>query len=123
MGMGILTGGVDFHTIEYASRIVLGINALLVATYLLNSSYQSSTAHLSVTEMLRGRVAVLFWLGIVLCGIIIPLVVSFLSIFTWNGSIPLLIGVIICHTFGAFALKYCILKVGIHKPIVPKIIH
>ena len=123
MGMGILTGGVDFHTIEYASRIVLGINALLIATYLLNSSYQSSTAHLSVTEMLRGRVAVLFWLGIVLCGIIIPLVVSFLSIFTWNGSIPFLIGVIICHTFGAFALKYCILKVGIHKPIVPNIIH
>ena len=123
MGMGILTGGVDFHTIEYASRIVLGINALLIATYLLNSSYQSSTAHLSVTEMLRGRVALLFWLGIVLCGIIIPLVVSFLSIFTRNGSIALLIGVIICHTFGAFALKYCILKVGIHKPIVPKIIH
>jgi formate-dependent nitrite reductase membrane component NrfD len=123
MGMGILTGGVDFHTIEYASRIVLGINALLIATYLLNSSYQSSTAHLSVTEMLRGRVAVLFWLGIVLCGILIPLAVSFLSIFTWNGSIPFLIGVIICHTFGAFALKYCILKVGIHKPIVPKIIH
>lgn len=123
MGMGILTGGVDYHTIEYASRIVLGINALLIATYLLNSSYQSSTAHLSVIEMLRGRVALLFWLGIVLCGIIIPLVVSFLSIFTRNGSIPFLIGVIICHTAGAFALKYCILKVGIHKPIVPKIIH
>ena len=123
MGMGILAGGIDFHTIEYASRIVLGINALLIATYLLNSSYQSSTAHLSVIEMLRGRVALLFWLGVVLCGIVIPLVVSFLSIFTWNGSIPLLIGVIVCHTAGAFALKYCILKVGIHKPIVPKIIH
>ena len=123
MGMGIFTNGMDLHAIEYASRIVLGINALLIGTYLLNSSYQSSTAHLSVTEMLRGRVALLFWIGIVLCGIIIPLVVSFLSIFTWNGSIPLLIGVIICHTAGAFALKYCILKVGIHKPIVPKIIH
>jgi len=123
MGVGIFSGGIDLHAIEYASRIVLGINAILIGTYLLNSSYRSSTAQLSVTELLMGRVAMLFWLGIVLCGIIVPLVVSFLSLFTGNGSMPLLIGAIICHTAGAFALKYCILKVGIHKPIVPRIIH
>lgn len=123
MAVGILAGGVDYHSIEFASRIVLGINALLIGTYLLNSSYQSSTAELSVSEMLRGRVAGIFWMGIILCGIIVPLFVSFLSILTGNGSLPLLVGAIICHTIGAFALKYCILKVGIHKPIVPKIIY
>lgn len=123
MGIGIFTGGLDFHAIEYASRFVLGINALLIGTYLLNSSYQSSTAHVSVTEVLRGSVAIIFWVGIVLCGIIVPLSVSFLSILTGNGSIPLLVGAIICHTAGAFALKYCILKVGIHKPIIPKLIY
>lgn len=122
MGIGIFTGGIDFHVIESVSRIVLGINAVLMVTYLLNSSYQSETAGLSVTEMLMGRVAILFWLGIVLCGIIIPLTISFISLLT-GISIPLLIGAIICHTAGAFALKYCILKVGIYKPIVPKIIH
>ena len=34
---------------------------------------------------------------------------------------PLLIIAIICHTIGAFALKYCVLKVGIYGPIFPRV--
>jgi formate-dependent nitrite reductase membrane component NrfD len=119
MGVGLFSGGIDFHVIESASRITLGINAVLIATYLVNATYQSATAELSVKELIVGRVAVIFWLGIVLFGIAVPLVVSFLSLFAGKFSIPLLVGAIICHTAGAFALKYGILKVGIHKPIVP----
>lgn len=123
MGVGIFTGGVSFHSIEAASRIVLGINAILIGTYLLNATYQSATAQLSVTELIKGQVAYVFWIGIVTCGIVVPLAISFISLFTGDATIPLLIGAVICHTVGAFALKYCILKVGIHKPIVPKIVH
>ena len=53
-------------------------------------------------------------------GIIVPLVISFLSLYAGELSIPLMVIAIICHTAGAFALKFGILKVGIHKPIVPK---
>ena len=120
MATGLFTGGVDFHALEYVSRIVLGINALLLGTYLMNASYHSTTAELSVKELLVGRVASIFWLGIVLFGIAIPLVISFASMFTGAATDPLLIAGIICHTAGAFALKYCILKVGIYKPILPK---
>jgi len=120
MATGLFTGGVDFHILEHASRLVLGINAILLGTYLLNASYQSTTAELSVKELLVGRVALIFWLGIVLFGIAIPLVISFISMFTGEATEPLLIAGIICHTAGAFALKYCILKVGIYKPILPK---
>jgi hypothetical protein len=31
-----------------------------------------------------------------------------------------MIAAIICHTIGAFSLKYAILKVGIYEPILPK---
>ncbi|MFC1493920.1 NrfD/PsrC family molybdoenzyme membrane anchor subunit [Thermodesulfobacteriota bacterium] len=120
MAIGMFTGNVDFHALEYASRIVLGANALLLGTYLMNATYQSSTAELSVKELLVGRVAAIFWLGIVLFGIILPLAISFISMFTGEATDPLLITGIICHTAGAFALKYCILKVGIYKPIMPK---
>jgi formate-dependent nitrite reductase membrane component NrfD len=120
MGIGLFTGGIDFHAVEFVSRLVLGINAILLATYLMNATYQSSTAELSVKEMLFGNVAVIFWVGIVLFGIIIPLVISLISMFTGKATSTLLIAAIICHTAGAFALKYCILKVGIHKPILPK---
>jgi formate-dependent nitrite reductase membrane component NrfD len=122
MGVGVFTGGVNYHAIEYASRIVLGINAVLIATYLINATYHSEIAGTSVKEMIVGRVAAIFWLGIVICGIIIPLAISFISMFAGEASIPLLIIAVICHTVGAFALKYCLLKVGIHKPLVPKIL-
>jgi formate-dependent nitrite reductase membrane component NrfD len=122
MGVGLFTGGVSFYGLEFASRIVLGINAILLGTYLLSASYQSEIAGVSVKELLIGRVAILFWLGIIICGIIIPLTVSFLSMFAGEASLPLMIGAIICHTVGAFSLKYCLLKVGIHKPIVPRIL-
>jgi formate-dependent nitrite reductase membrane component NrfD len=119
MAIGLFTGSVDFHALEDVSRIVLGINAILLGTYLMSASYQSITAELSVRELLVGRVALLFWLGIVLFGIVIPLIISFTTIFTGMAT-ELLIAGIICHTAGAFALKYCILKVGIYKPILPK---
>ena len=120
MGVGLFTGGIDFHVIESASRITLGINAVLIATYLMNATYQSAIAELSVKELIVGRVAAVFWLGIVAFGIVVPLAISFLSLFAGQFSIPLLVFAIICHTAGAFALKYCILKVGIYKPIVSK---
>jgi hypothetical protein len=31
-----------------------------------------------------------------------------------------LIIAIVSHTIGAFSLKYCVLKVGIYRPIIPK---
>lgn len=122
MGIGVLTGGVPFHAVESAIRITLGINAVLLAAYLMNATYQSATAELSVKELILGRLAVIFWAGIVVLGIVAPLLISFASLFAGSASIPLLIGAIVCHTAGAFALKYCLLKVGIHKPIVPAIL-
>jgi hypothetical protein len=32
-----------------------------------------------------------------------------------------LIVAITCHTLGAFALKYSLLKVGIHRPLLPRV--
>jgi sulfite dehydrogenase (quinone) subunit SoeC len=122
MGVGVFTGGMDFHAIESAIRITLGINAVLLAVYLLNATYQSQIAELSVRELVVGRLSVIFWVGIVLFGILAPLVISFASLFAGGASIPLLLGAIICHTVGAFALKYCLLKVGVHKPIVVRTI-
>jgi hypothetical protein len=52
---------------------------------------------------------------------IIPAVISIASIFSGEASQVMLIIAIICHTLGAFALKYCLLKVGIYRPLLPKI--
>jgi len=121
MGVGMVTGEDVISTAESATRILLIVNALLIIMYLVNANYQSATAELSVKELVRGRVAWVFWLGIVLLGIIVPLVVSVVSYFTGEeASTGLLVFAIICHTIGAFSLKYGVLKVGIYRPILPK---
>ena len=62
-----------------------------------------------------------FWFGIVLLGIIVPFAIAVVSYFTGEvASTGLLIFAIVCHTIGAFSLKYGVLKVGIYRPILPK---
>ena len=48
---------------------------------------------------------------------IVPLVISISSYFAGEASSVLLIVAVVSHTIGAFALKYCLLKVGIHRPL------
>jgi len=119
--VGLVTGDELIGTAESITRILLIANAFLIIVYLVNANYQSSTAEVSVKELVRGHVAWVFWLGIVLFGIIIPLVISIISYFTGEeATTGLLVFAIICHTIGAFSLKYGVLKVGIYRPILPK---
>jgi formate-dependent nitrite reductase membrane component NrfD len=121
MGISMAGGGGSVETAETWSRVLLIINAFIILVYLMSASYTSSVAKLSVREIIVGRVAAAFWLGIVVLGIVIPLGISVSSIYTTGEtSSVLLITAIVCHTLGAFALKYCLLKVGIHRPILPR---
>jgi formate-dependent nitrite reductase membrane component NrfD len=121
MGVGMVTGEDVIPTAESATRIMLIINSLLIVAYLINANYQSETAELSVKELIRGHVAWVFWLGIVVLGIIVPFGISVGSYFTGEeAATGLLIFAIICHTIGAFSLKYGVLKVGIYRPLLPK---
>jgi len=119
MAVALAGGGVNIMAAEAGSRVLLIISALIMATYLWSATYTSSTAKQSVIELVRGNIALAFWIGIVALGIIIPLAISVSSYFVGEASVLLLIAAIICHTIGAFALKYCLLKAGIHNPILP----
>lgn len=121
MGVGMYTGGVDFASLEATTRVLLLVNVLLIGTLVMNASYRSDTAGLSAREMLAGRAAVPFWIGVAVLGIIIPLLISIQTLGgTGDVTHGLMIVAIISHTIGAFSLKYCILKVGIYEPILPK---
>jgi protein NrfD len=121
MAVALVTGEELIGTAESITRILLMVNALLIIVYLVNANYQSSTAELSVKELVRGPVAWVFWLGIVTLGIAVPLVISVVSYFTGQeASTGLLVFAICCHTIGAFSLKYGVLKVGIYRPLLPK---
>ncbi|MGI5939089.1 MAG: NrfD/PsrC family molybdoenzyme membrane anchor subunit [Thermoleophilia bacterium] len=121
MGVGMVAGEEVVHTAEAATRIMLILNSLLILSYLVNASYQSETAELSVKKLIRGHVAWVFWLGIIVLGIIVPFVISVSSYFTGEDATTwLLIVAIVSHTIGAFSLKYGVLKVGYYRPIFPR---
>ena len=91
-------------------------------TYLISAGYTSAVAKLSIQELLKGPSAFMFWVGLIFVGLVVPAVISAVSLFSGGeASSVLLIIAIAAHTLGAFALKYCILKVGIYRPLFPRV--
>ena len=119
IGIGLADTSLDIGAAEAGSRIVLIFNVILIVVYLWNATYTSKTARYSVGLLLRGSLAVPFWAGVVAFGMVIPLVISTSGYFVSEASAPLLVVAVILHTAGAVALKYVLLKAGMHNPILP----
>jgi formate-dependent nitrite reductase membrane component NrfD len=121
IGLGMITGGVNSTPLENVTRILLLANVLLIFAYIMNGFYRSTTGWFSSRQLMTGRTALPFWVGTVLLGIVVPIGISLQTL--WGGGETangLMIVAVAAHTCGAFALKYCILKVGFYEPILPK---
>ena len=112
-------GNVDITTAEAGSRWLLIINALLIAIYLWSATYMGLPGKQSVIEQMRGSIAPIFWIGVVMLGIIIPIAISVSSYYAGEASYLLLIIAIISELIGSMTLKYCVLKAGIYTPLLP----
>jgi len=119
MAIGLADAQVNMIAAEAGSRILLIVNAILIVVYLWNATYTSKAAKYSAILLLKGNLALPFWGGVIVFGIIIPLAISASSLFAGEASVPLLIAAIVVHTIGAVALKYVLLKAGVHNPILP----
>ena len=119
MAVGLGGAKVDIMAAATGSLVLLIASTLIIAIYLWSQTYTSLTAKYSVTQLIRGYIAPVFWIGTVVLGTIIPLVILVSSYFAGAASSALLIVAISCHILGAFALRYCLLKAGIYEPLVP----
>jgi formate-dependent nitrite reductase membrane component NrfD len=120
MGIGLAGGDANVALAEMGSRYLLMVNILLIVVYLISAGYTSEVAKLSTRELLAGPSAFMFWGVLVVLGLVVPAIISIISIFSGEASSALLITAIVAHTLGAFGLKYCLLKVGIYRPLLPK---
>ena len=122
MGVGLAGGDASVAWAETGSRYLLMLNVLLIVTYLISAGYTSAVAKLSIQELLKGPSAYMFWGGLIVLGLAVPAAISVVSLFSSREvSSVLLIIAIASHTLGAFALKYCLLKVGIYRPLLPRV--
>jgi formate-dependent nitrite reductase membrane component NrfD len=126
---GILSGvslvsiaGLDAVSIKtaMATGIILSAATLVVIVlYLWTETYVSPAARESVRELTRGSLSVLWGIGVIFIGIMIPLVVSLMSYFSghlFNSSLTILI--FSCEMIGGLAFTYGVLKAGIYGPLI-----
>lgn len=117
--IGLFGGNVDMVAAEAGSRLLLIINAFVITIYLWSGMYMGPTGKRSVIELIKGQLAPILWVGVILCGIIIPVGISITSYFVGGASASLLITAVACEMVGPFSLKYTILKSALYSPLIP----
>lgn len=118
LAIGMADHTVNIAAIEFGSRIMLIVSIIFMAFFVWNATYVSNTAKYSATLLLKGSLAIPFWIGLVILGMVIPLIISISSIYVGEVAVLLIIAIAF-HTIGAVALKYVLLKGGVHNPILP----
>jgi polysulfide reductase chain C len=96
---------------ENIDAIVLIFEIFVLIVYLYNA-YRTLESRPSAQRILKGPVAAYFWLGVVLCGLAIPLVLEVLG---GHGAV-LTIGALL-GLFGGLCLRFTVLAGGIFTPI------
>ncbi|MDP2268362.1 MAG: NrfD/PsrC family molybdoenzyme membrane anchor subunit, partial [Deltaproteobacteria bacterium] len=94
----------------------VSITALLLLVYLAGNFYASITAKESLMYLLKGQLAPLFYSGVVVLGIILPLAIFISAYLSILPSSALAVAGI-CELVGAFILRYSILKAGISASV------
>jgi formate-dependent nitrite reductase membrane component NrfD len=108
-------------TIEEWIRILLIGFIILIVVYLMSVRYTSLAGKASVRSMVQGRWSLLFWIGVVVVGMLIPLTTVVSSYFIGLSAIPLafIYVAILCGLLGDLAMRYLILRCGLYNPLIP----
>lgn len=99
--------------------VLLPVIASVVALYLWSATYICPASRRSVMEIIRGRLALLLWVGVVLCGVLLPAAVILFMFVAGYASIFLLAAVSAGILVGVFSFNYCLLRAGLYRPLTP----
>lgn len=116
--------GRDFstvETIEFWIRLLLILFVFLVVVYLWSVRYSSPAGKYSFAQLLKGNLAWPFYLGVVMIGIGIPVLIIVYALSVGIGSMPIEIWLfaVLCGLAGDLTMRYCILKAGYYAPLIP----
>ncbi|MHC4549715.1 MAG: NrfD/PsrC family molybdoenzyme membrane anchor subunit [Planctomycetota bacterium] len=104
--------------LEHIIAVLLVLKALVV-TFYLQATHRTPESRASARLVLHGKVAPLFWLGVALLGLAVPLGLGFLDLFHLyggkEGSVAVLAS--LCGLTGSLLLRQVVLAGGIHAPL------
>lgn len=104
--------------LENIIRVVLIVLAVIIGVYLWNTTYSSSAARDAIKRLIGGALAPLFWIGVILFGIVIPVAISITTYYV-EASSAMLITAVVAEIIGGLALRFAILKAGMYQPLLP----
>lgn len=76
-------------------------------------AFTDSRMNESAIQLLKGDQAIIFWLGFVLCGLIVPFIIEAYML-NHGSANTLLVVFAVCVFVGGFILRLCIVNVGFH---------
>lgn len=119
--LAIMLGGdqAQLVALENVIRVVLIVLAVIIGVYLWNTTYSSTAARDAIGRLVGGSLAPLFWIGVFLFGILIPIAISIGTYFAGEASSGLLITAVVSEIIGGLALRFAILKAGVYTPLLP----
>jgi formate-dependent nitrite reductase membrane component NrfD len=117
--LGISIGGSSSQLalMENITRITLISFAVILIVYLWNATYSNTAARDAVARLLGGNIAAIFWIGVIILGVVIPLGISIGTYFAGEASTALLLTAVVTEIIGGLSLRYVILKGGIYIPL------
>jgi len=122
LGTALATGqiGIGVATEEWIRILLIGF-ILLIPVYLMSVRYTSLTGQASVRYMVLGKWSPLFWIAVVIVGMVIPLAAVINSFIIGLEATPVafLYAAIFCGLLGDLAMRYLILRCGLYSPLIP----
>ena len=122
LGIALATGeiGVGMAVEEWIRILLMGF-ILLIPVYLMSVRYTSVAGQVSVRFMVQNEWSRLFWIAVVLLGMVIPLMAVIHSFWAGLGAVPVafLYAAIFSGLIGDLAMRYLILKCGVYSPLIP----
>jgi formate-dependent nitrite reductase membrane component NrfD len=115
LAIGSYSSGVAFADFRTFGRFALAAYAVILFVHLWVSTYSSPAARDSAFLLLKGNLAVLFWVAIVLVGIVVPIILEFAL--SKNASAGLVISAVLVLA-GNLAMRYSIIKAGRYSKLV-----
>jgi formate-dependent nitrite reductase membrane component NrfD len=111
LGVIAVTDEVHLLTLARVDILLIVAEALVLAAYL-HGSYRIPNSRMSAEHLLRGDMASMFWLGVVACGLAVPLVIDALGLHGASAALASILGLI-----GGLCLRYVVLVGGAMYPI------
>jgi formate-dependent nitrite reductase membrane component NrfD len=97
----------------------LVVDTIFVAVYFWSATYSSVTARDSAVMVMKGKIAPAFWIGVIVIGLIIPIVLVAPFSLSQSASTVAFSIAAVCSIIGGIMLRYVILKGGMYSPLLP----